>query len=161
MRSIWQRKKKNQKRKRSVVRQKEFIQGDSINRRHSVKFINKPLSNFDLIDWVKKLKIKHFRRIYSRDNLPQKMKKDEVGIINLDSQIGPGTHWVAYRDGDKYAEYFDSLGLIMPKEIMQFMSTSRKRLMYSGDEIQERDSVLCGYWCFFIIYSRDKRVQVY
>ena len=134
--------KKNHKRKRSVVRQKQSIQGDSINRRHSVKFINKPLSNFELIDWVKKLKIKHFRDIYSRDNLPQKMKKDEVGIINLDSQIGAGTHWVAYRNGDKYVEYFDSFGLIMPKEIMQFMSISGKRLMYSGDEIQERDSVL-------------------
>ena len=85
-------KKRDQKRKRSVVRQKQSIQGDSINQRHSVKFINKPLSNFDLIDWVKKLKIKHLRGIYSRDNLPQKMKKDEVGIINLDSQIGPGTH---------------------------------------------------------------------
>ena len=81
--------KKNQKRKRSVVRQKQSIQGDSINRRHFVKFISKPLSNFELIDWVKKLKIKHFRGIYSRDNLPNSMKKDEVGIINLDSQIGP------------------------------------------------------------------------
>ena len=131
----------NQKRKRSVVRQKQSIQGDSINRRHSVKFINKPLSNFELIDWVKKLKIKHFRGIYSRDNLPQKMKKDEVGIINLDSQI-------------------DSFGLIMPKEIMQFMSTSGKRLMYSGDEIQERDSVLCGYWCLYYLFERQKGTSI-
>ena len=152
--------KKKQKRKRSIVRQKQSIQGDSINRRHSVKFINKPLSNFELIDWVKKLKIKHFRGIYSRDNLPQKMKKDEVGIINLDSQIGPGTHWVAYRNGDKYAEYFDSFGLIMPKEIMQFMSTSGKRLMYSGDEIQERDSVLCGYWCLYYLFERQKGTSI-
>ena len=132
-------KEKKQKRKRSVVRKKQSIQGDFLNRRHSVKFINKSLSNLNLIDWVKKLKIKHFRGIYRRDNLPQKMKKDEVGIINLDSQIGPGTHWVAYRYGNKYAEYFDSFGLIMPKEIMQFMSTSGKQLMYSGDEIQGRD----------------------
>ena len=108
---IWPRKKsvkKDQKKKGPVVRQKQSIQGDSINRRHSVKFINKPLSNIDFIDWVQKLKIKHFRGIYSRDNLPLKMKKkkDEVGVINLDSQIGPGTYWVAYRNGDKNAEYF-------------------------------------------------------
>ena len=32
-----------------------------------IKFINKALSKFDLIDWVKKLGIKHFRGIYSRD----------------------------------------------------------------------------------------------
>ena len=102
--------KKDQKRKRSVVRQKMAIQEDSINRRHSVKFINKPLSNFELIDWVKKFKIKHFRGIYSRDNLPNNMEKNEVDIINLDSQIGPGTHWVAYRNGDKYEEYLIVLG---------------------------------------------------
>ena len=125
-----------------------------------MKLINKPLSNFQLIDWVKKLKIKHFRGIYSRDNLPQKMKKDEVGIINLDSQIGAGTHWVAYRNGDKYVEYFDSFGLIMPKEIMQFMSTSGKQLMYSGDEIQERDSVLCGYWCLYYLFERQKGTSI-
>ena len=105
-----------------------------------MKFINKPLSNFELIDWVKKLKIKHFRGINSRDNLPQKMKKDEVGIINLDSQIGPGTHWVAYRNGDKYVEYFDSFGLIMPKE--------------------ERDSVLCGYWCLYYLFERQKGTSI-
>ena len=50
-----------------------------------MKFINKPLSKFELIDWVKKLKIKHLRGIYSRDNLPKSTKKDEIGIINLDS----------------------------------------------------------------------------
>ena len=152
--------KKDQKRKRSVFRQKQSIQGDSINRRHSVKFISKPLSNFDLIDWVKKLKIKHFRGIYSRDNLSQKMKKDEVGIINLDSQNGPDTHWVAYRNGDKYAEYFDSFGLIMPNEVAQYLSTSGKRLMYSGDEIQERDSVLCGYWCLYYLFERQKGTSI-
>ena len=63
----------------------------------NIKFINKPLSNFDLIDWVNKVGIKHFRGIYSRDNLPSKIRK-ECGIINLDTMIGQGTHWVAYRN---------------------------------------------------------------
>ena len=34
------------------------------------------------MDWVKKLGIKHFRGIYSRDGLPKKIRK-ECGIINL------------------------------------------------------------------------------
>ena len=50
--------------------------------------MNKPLSNFDLLKWVKKLGIKHFRGIYSKDTLPDRIKRNEVGIINLDSQIG-------------------------------------------------------------------------
>ena len=65
--------------------------------------MNKPLSNIDLLNWVKYIGIKNFRGIYSRDALPLKMLKNEVGIINLDSQIGPGTHWVAYRNVDSHA----------------------------------------------------------
>ena len=29
-------------------------------------------------------------------------------------------------------------------------------LIYSTDEIQERDSVLCGYWCLFYLLERQK-----
>ena len=58
-------------------------------RSDNIKFINKPLSNFDLIDWVKKLGIKHFRGIYSRDNLPSKIRK-QCGIINLITLLKKG-----------------------------------------------------------------------
>ena len=55
------------------------------------------------MNWVKKLGIKHFRAIYSRDGLPNKIKK-ECGIINLDDIQGPGTHWVCYRNIDNVVE---------------------------------------------------------
>ena len=80
-----------------------------------------------MLNWVKKRGIKHFRGIYSRDGLPPKILKDEVGIVNLDSQIGPGTHWVAYRNSQEYTEHFDSFGLIMPFEIMNYLMTSGKK----------------------------------
>ena len=48
----------------------------------------------------------------------------------------------------------------MPKELMQFMSTSGKQIMYSGDEIQERDSVLCGYWCLYYLWERQKGTSI-
>ena len=51
------------------------------------------------MDWVKKLGIKHFSGIYSRDSLPHAIRK-ECGIINLDDIQGPGTHWVCYRNLD-------------------------------------------------------------
>ena len=126
-------------------------------RSNSVKFVNKPLSNCDLFNWIKQLGIKHFRGIYSRDELPSKILKNEVGIVNLDSQIGPGTHWVAYRTGEKETEYFDSFGLIMPNEVMKYLITS---VFYSGDEIQERDSVLCGYWCLYYLIKRQKGIPM-
>ena len=84
------------------------------------------------------------------------IRNNEVGIINLDDYIGSGTHWVAYRNGNKYAEYFDSFGLPMPKEVGKYLATSGKPLIYSSDEIQDRDSVLCGYWCLYYLLERQK-----
>ena len=119
------------------------------------------MSNFDLLNWVKKLGIKHFRGIYSRDSLPMKILQYEVGIINLDTQLGNGTHWVAYRNIDStHCEYFDSFGLIMPNKVMEYLSTSGKQVYYSGDEIQERNSVLCGYWCLYYLLERQKGVPM-
>ena len=119
--------------------------------------MNKPLNNFELERWVKQLGIKHFRGVYSRDNLPNQINEPEVGIINLDNHIGPGTHWVCYRNDDKnVCEYFDSFGLIMPTEIQKYLQTSGEKIIYSTDEIQERDSVLCGYWFLYYLLERQK-----
>ena len=85
----------------------------------------KPLSNFDLMDWVKKLGIKHLRGIYSRDGLPNKIRK-ECGIINLDDTQGSGTHWVCYRNVDSVVEYFDPFGLIMPNEALRYILERQK-----------------------------------
>ena len=132
-------------------------------------FVIKPLSNFDLMDWVKKLGIKHFRGIYSRDGLPRKIRK-ECGIINLDDMQGPGTHWVCYRNIDggsaspqnppdawiNVVEYFDPFGLIMPNEALKYFRTANKPVVYSMDEIQNRNTVLCGYWCLYYLFERQR-----
>ena len=148
-------KKKGRKKegKRSSTRQKQSIQQHSINWSY---FVNKPLSNYDIKDWVKQLGIKHFRGVFSKDVLPTQIKNKECGIVNLDNHIGPGTHWVAYRNIDRFCEYFDSFGLKMPSEVKKYMTTSGKQLVYSSDEIQERDSVLCGYWCLYYLLERQK-----
>ena len=98
--------------------------------------------------------------MFSRDSLPHQIKNNECGIANLDSKLGSGTHWVAYRNGKSHAEYFDSFGLEMPFEVAQYLDTSGKQIYYSGDEIQERDSVLCGYWCLYYLLERQKGVSM-
>ena len=111
------------------------------------------------MDWVKKLGIKHFRGIYSRDGLPKKIRK-ECGIINLDDMTGPGTHWVCYRNINNLVEYFDPFGLIMPNEALEYFHTSEKRIVYSMDEIQIAIlfSVVIGV---YIICSSDNGVIVF
>ena len=143
--------KKKAQRQRFATGKKQPIQLNSHNRLH---FVIKPLSNFDLMEWVKKLGIKHLRGIYSRDRLPQKIKK-ECGIINLDDMQGPGTHWVCYRNLDSVVEYFDPFGLIMPSEALKYFRSSGKHIVYSIDEIQNRNTVLCGYWCLYYLFERQ------
>lgn len=50
----------------------------------------------ELTDW----KTKHFRGLFSWDNLPKKMQSIKTGIINLQDSIGSRTHWVCYRNVD-------------------------------------------------------------
>ena len=153
----WERKLENVKKKtlgkRIAVRKKQPVQRNSNSGRH---FINKALSNFDLEGWIDKLGIKHFRSIFSRDALPDKILKKECGIINLDDIVGRGTHWVCYRNLEKkLVEYFDPFGLIMPYEIRDYLLTSGKKIIYSQDEIQNRKTVLCGYWCLYYLNERQ------
>ena len=62
-------KKKKLQRKRSSSRKKQPIQLNSHTRNNSIvglnhsklHFVIKPLSNFDLMEWIKRLGIKHFR----------------------------------------------------------------------------------------------------
>ena len=82
--------KRTRKRQRTVTGSKQSLQFNSNSR---LNFVNKPLSNFNLFDWIKKLGIKHFLDIFSRDVLPKKIEK-ECGIVNLNDNQGPGTHWV-------------------------------------------------------------------
>ena len=56
---------------------------------------NKPWSNFEIEDAVKKIGLKNFHGVFSRDTLPKKPKRNECAIMNLDNTSGDGTHWVA------------------------------------------------------------------
>ena len=90
------------------------------------------------------------------DGLPKKIRK-ECGIINLDDITGPGTHWVCYRNIDGLYEYFDPFRLIMPNEVLKYFKTGPvKRIVYSMDEIQNRSTVLCGYWCLYYLFERQR-----
>ena len=44
----------------------------------------------------------------------------------------------------------------MPTEVLKYLQTSGEKIIYSIDEIQERDSVLCGYWCLYYLLERQK-----
>ena len=62
-----------------------------------------------------------FNGVYSRDNLPNKIK-DGVYVINLDEYSGIGTRWIALYVKNNNITYLDSFGVKhIPMEIMKFI----------------------------------------
>ena len=67
-----------------------------------------PLTNIEINEYYKNEP--RFNGVYSRNNLPNKIKK-EAYVINLDEYENTGTHWVALFAKPKYTVYFDSFGI--------------------------------------------------
>ena len=75
------------------------------------------LSNFELIDLIKDMKLDyHFGGVFSKDLLPKDLIRDKFYIVNLqDSDDGGGTHWtVFYFNKPLTSIYFDSYGFVAP-----------------------------------------------
>ena len=85
-----------------------------------------PLTNIEIIEYYKNEP--KFNGVYSRNNLPNKIKKG-ANVINLDEYENTGTHWVALFVKPKYTTehrvYFDSFGIEhIPKKINNFIGNS-------------------------------------
>ena len=110
------------------------------------KFVNKPLTNFDLLQWVDFLKIPNFKGIFARDEIMP--RKHSPCIINLDSLENAGTHWVCCVPGGRALWYFDSFGMGFPQEFK-----SSKPVIWNSSQYQNINSVLCGYYCLFFLHQ--------
>ena len=96
--------------------------------------------------------------MYSRNNLPNKIKKGAY-VINLDEYENTGTRWVSLFVKPKYTTessslertiYFDSFGIEhIPKEINKFIGNSD--IKSNIFRIQAYDSIMCGYFCIELI----------
>ena len=74
-----------------------------------------PLTNFEIQKYHENET--KFKDVYSRDNLPNKIK-DGAYKINLDEYSGIRTHWVALYVNNNDITYFDSFSVEhIPKEI--------------------------------------------
>lgn len=90
-----------------------------------------------------------------RNTLPKRPNNIECGIVNLDSNDGKGTHWVAYYKNKSYKEYFDSFGnLPPPKEIVKYLGAANLR--YNYKKHQHFNTYNCGHLCLKFLYSMTK-----
>ena len=97
-----------------------------------------PLTNFEIQKYQNENK---FKGVYSRDNLPHKIK-DGAYVINLDEYSDIVTHWVALRVNINSVTYFDSFGVEhIPKEIKTFIKN--RNIKTNIFRIQAYDSIMC------------------
>ena len=109
---------------------------------------NKPLSNFELEDAVKKLRIPYFRGVFLLDTLPKKPNKKECGTMNFDKSGGPGTHWVPWYKNCKIKIYFDSYGVQPPLEVIKYLE---RPIHYNTNQLQPAGEVFCGHLCLYVL----------
>ena len=106
-----------------------------------------PLTNFEIQKYYQYEK--RFIGVFSRDNLPNKIKYGAY-IINLDEYSNIGTHWTALYIKNNYITYFDSFRVEhVPKEIKKFISN--RNIKTNIFRIQAYDSIMCGYFCIGFI----------
>jgi len=88
----------------------------------------------------------------------KKLKSCENTIINLDRDDQGGTHWVCYSTNKNrnYNCYFDSYGLPPSDLITKFVKSNGKKSMYNDGEIQMLDSIMCGYYCLYLLHKMNK-----
>jgi len=117
---------------------------------------NRPLTDSDILYYVKNYKIRNFRGVFMRDTLPTSPPyKKECAVVNYDSSNSNGTHWTAYRKISNIIIYFDSMGdLRPPAELLKYFG-DENLLYYNQERYQSPNSVICGQLCIkFLLYSQ-------
>ena len=86
--------------------------------------------------------------VYSRDNLPNKIKEGTY-VINIDEYSDIGTHWVVLWVNNTNVTFFDTFGVEhIPKEIIK--SIENRNINTNIFRIKAYDS-MCGYFCIGFI----------
>ena len=98
------------------------------------------LSNFDIIDIIKDLKLDHcFGGVYGKDQLPKDLMRTKFYIVNMESSnVGNGSHWVVfYYIKPLTSIYFDSFGFVAPIQVENRI----KPYIFNDSEVQDYNSI--------------------
>ena len=115
------------------------------------------LTNTELENYVKKFKMRNFRRCFMRDQLKNvKPMNKECGILNLNLSAEPGSHWVCWYKNNKEKYYFNSFGLPPPDELIDYL---KRPILYSTFQLQGIMDENCGKWCLKILKQLNEGVD--
>ena len=93
-----------------------------------------PLANFEIQKYYQNEQ--RFNRVFSRHNLPEKIK-DWANVINVDEYGHVGTHWIVLFCNRSKTVYFDSFGVFI----------GNKNIKASIFRVQPNNSVMSGNFC--------------
>ena len=119
----------------------------------------KGLTNFDIFKYIDILQVPHFRGVFMRDELPQRIKTLECGIMNFNTHEQTGSHRVCYVRNHNTRIYFDSFGQITPLELQKYLKTKVEFqtavpvIERNTDIVQKPNTSVCGHLCLFVLTS--------
>lgn len=91
-----------------------------------------------------------------RDGLPSHPRTNECTVVNLDSHLNKGTHWVVYRKEGDEVEYFDSFDNFKPpRKLVTYLGKGVK-IFYNNDQYQDFNEENCGHLCLKFLYKNDQ-----
>jgi len=119
---------------------------------------DKSLTNYDIINYAKQLKIKNFQGCFMNDELPSKIKANECGVVNLQSSAEEGSHWCCYFKKGKEKYYFDPYGLEPGIQMLKYLKPTSKSppLIISTYQIQQFGTVIYGQLALYTLYCLGK-----
>ena len=124
---------------------------------YGIQIPAKALTNFELLDYVKKLKIRNFRGVFMRDTLPFTPLENESGIVNFNSSKQSGSHWVCYFKRGNERIYFDSFGQVSLYELQKYLKEPSERnqqvIQRNTDVVQDPGTKICGHLCLYVLKS--------
>lgn len=112
-----------------------------------------PLTNIKIEQYARRFGIPHFRGVFMRNRLPNRIHRKERAVVNLDNDNGPGTHWVAYKKNGRQVIYFDSYGNLPPpmEMVSYFHSSGASHIQYNYNVFQKFNTVNCGQLCLYFL----------
>ena len=119
-----------------------------------------PMSNFDLLDWCKYLKIP-IKNVLSRDQTVPHQHKLALFIYNLEPHYMSGSHWVTTYVRDGTINYFDSFGMPPFQELVNHAKEKNLNLLRQNQQIQNLYTTTCGYFCLYFLNEMHKGVDYF
>lgn len=98
-------------------------------------------------------KIKNFRGVFMKDELPPKPRQNECGVINLENSNERGSHWVCYFKKGDSAVYFDSYSDAKPPiELVRYLGKTKIQYNKNIEPSQNfTDPAICGHLSLYVL----------